>query len=83
LGNTSIAFNYSKQYRRDGELINESGLAIMNPDGTNVQDIISSEPFYEPDWSPDGKRILCSGWRDGKSEIYLIDINSKNITKIV
>ena len=30
-------------------------------------------PEYHPDWSPDGTKIAFSSYRDGNSEIYVMD----------
>jgi hypothetical protein len=35
-----------------------------------------------PRWSPDGTRIVVSGWKNGNQDIYLIDMNSKQVQPI-
>ncbi len=38
--------------------------------------------YFNPDWSPDGKKIVFTGGLDGHSSIYTIDIDGKNLTKL-
>ena len=70
---TSGAFNdYGPDISPDGRTIafmrdalndaiyNDPSIFAMNVDGTGLRGIISG-PAYDPDWSPDGHRIVFSG----------------------
>ena len=34
--------------------------------------------YLDPDWSPDGKSIACSSYRDGNTEIYVMNAGGSN-----
>jgi Tol biopolymer transport system component len=36
-----------------------------------------------PRWSPDGKRIVCDSVRDGKTSIYVIDLETRGVRGLV
>lgn len=38
--------------------------------------------FSNIDWSPDGKKILFSGLKNGQSDLFTVDVNTKNVTQI-
>lgn len=66
-----------------------SGIFIMNLDGSNVEIIIKeikNEIFNFPNWSPDGKKLVCvSAFTDGsqKTFVNIVDIDKKEIKRIV
>jgi TolB protein len=56
----------------------EGGIRMINPDGTNDEEITkSSNRDEDADWSSDGKYIAFQSVRDGNFEIYLIDVETK------
>lgn len=38
--------------------------------------------WYQPSWFPDGKKIICIGQNGWQSEVYSIDVSSKETRKI-
>lgn len=70
----------------------KQGLFVSNYDGTGQKALISRVGEFEdssPQTSPDNKKVAFSSTRDGKrdngnlvSQLYLIDINGKNLVKI-
>ena len=58
-------------------------LVVADYDGNNeVRLIISSQPLMSPAWSPDGKKIAYVSFENRRAEIFIIDINTKQRTKL-
>lgn len=56
---------------------------IMDADGSNEIRLTKSPgDDYQPDWSPDGKRIAFCSKRDGNYEIYVINADGSNRTNL-
>jgi Tol biopolymer transport system component len=55
----------------------------MNADGTEL-DPLTDNPRsdYKPAWSPDGKTIAFTSFRDGNQEIYTMNANGTNQTNV-
>jgi TolB protein len=55
----------------------------MNADGSGLRRL-TDHPAYEgaPSWSPDGKWIAFEGERDGRSEIYRVDVESGRVVRL-
>ena len=68
--------------RRDGHVIDFAPtyeIYVMDADGGNQQKITENRRSdSSPSWSPDGKHIVFSSWRDGNPEIYVMDADGKN-----
>ena len=54
-----------------------------NPDGSNLTRLTDS-PGYDAEgsYSPDGKSIVFTSFRDGDAEIYVMDADGKNVRRI-
>jgi hypothetical protein len=56
----------------------------MNADGSNQVNLTpdSNQSEYNPSWSPDGTKIVFTSNRDGDEEIYSMDAEGRNITRL-
>jgi TolB protein len=43
----------------------------------------SQEPLMSPTWSPDGRRIAYGGYEDGRSAVYICDLDSGKRTRLI
>jgi Tol biopolymer transport system component len=56
---------------------------MMDADGSNVQRFLTDGTSVgRPSFSPDGRRILFSMTRDGRSRIYTINVNGTDLRQI-
>jgi Tol biopolymer transport system component/PKD repeat protein len=54
-------------------------IAVMNGDGSGVRRVAAGVVGIDPDWSPDGARILFA---DGGSTVYVMQANGANIAVV-
>jgi len=55
---------------------------VLNGKLREIIDMDQIEQQTAPVWSPDGKSIAFSGWRAGKFDIFVLDIESRTITNL-
>ncbi|OLE55815.1 MAG: hypothetical protein AUG51_01360 [Acidobacteria bacterium 13_1_20CM_3_53_8] len=55
---------------------------VMKADGTNPVPLTSTGNNFSPAFSPDGTRITFMSQRDGNDEIYVMDANGANQTRL-
>ena len=56
----------------------------MKPNGSQLRNL-TNDPMTSdifPAWSPDGTEIAFSSYRDGNSDIYVIDADGKNLIRL-
>ncbi|NJN84357.1 MAG: hypothetical protein HC802_20140, partial [Caldilineaceae bacterium] len=55
----------------------------MNADGSGQKSLtVVPGSDYDPDWSPDGKKIAFTSLRNGKKDIYLLTLESGAIVQL-
>jgi Tol biopolymer transport system component len=60
-----------------------SSLYIINADGTGKYSLPTTiGGDFDPAWSPDGKRVAFTSLRDGYNEIYMVNLDSNQTTRL-
>lgn len=58
-------------------------LYVMDADGGNVVRLTSGLAVQaQPSWSPDGRSIVISGSANGRGEVYLVDVLTKEVRRL-
>lgn len=65
-------------FASDRERFGNWQIYLIQPDGTNLKRLTqfdSQEAFFaKPQWSPDGRKIICTRTKDGNVEIFSIEL---------
>jgi len=61
-----------------------NGIYLMPPDGSENLPLVVSDLFdiQSPSWSPDGSKIVYTSQKSGNREIYFIDAESQDVSKL-
>jgi serine/threonine protein kinase len=64
-------------------LYSASSLFVIDADGTDLRPLTTVPGSdFDPAWSPDGGRIAFASLRDGRKEIYLLNVDSGAVTRL-
>jgi TolB protein len=62
----------------------DSEVFVANSDGTSEVDLSRSAAYDAwPSWSPDGKRIIFASNRGALTQIYVVNVDGSNLTRLV
>jgi Tol biopolymer transport system component len=67
-----------------GHEVNGVQVFVMNADGSEPRNLTRSQPGsnHQPVWSPTGDEIAFVSDRDGNNEIYTMDADGTNVTRV-
>ena len=57
-------------------------LDVLNGGIREMIDMPDIEQQLAPAWTPDGRKISFSGWRDGRFDIFTLDLESREIVNV-
>jgi TolB protein len=77
-----IAFGFGRFFQSiKGPAIGD--IAIINSDGSHLEVLTDGSGNYGfPSWSPDGKKLVYRGATDSTLGLFVIDLDTKQITRI-
>jgi TolB protein len=65
-------------FASDRERLGNWQLYLIHPDGTGLKRLTEFDSqeavFAKPQWSPDGKRLICTRSKDGNVEIFIVEL---------
>jgi TolB protein len=62
------------------------GVAVMRirPDGTQLERLTPDDGIWSsPSWSPDSRRLVCHGSRDGTFDLWILDIGNGHLKRVM
>lgn len=83
---TSTNDNSDPTWSPDGKKIafarSTGAIYVMNPDGTGQHNLTDTSNNVWPSWSPDGSKIAFVSSRDGNHNLYIMDNDGSNQTRL-
>jgi len=74
---------FTSPCKQDAETYNQSSLYMMNADGSDLTPLTTAPGGdFDPAWAMDGKRIAFTSLRDGNKEIYVLNLESKQLSRL-
>jgi Tol biopolymer transport system component len=55
---------------------------VLNRSARDLIDMPDIEQPLAPTWSPNGRKVAFSGWRGGQFDIFLLDLETREITNL-
>ena len=65
-----------------GTSVQGDDIHTIDPDGSGLQQVTSTGAERDPVWSPNGRRIAFSSERDGNPEIYVMNAQGGDQTRL-
>jgi serine/threonine protein kinase len=76
-------FVFTSPCKLNTDSYRESSLYIANADGTEITPLTTAPGGdFDPAWSPDGNRIAFTSLRDGRKEIYVLELSNSMVTRL-
>lgn len=60
----------------------DHSLFVMNADGSDKQELVSGGDNIRPHWSPDGRWVAFTSTRTGKQEVFVVEVETKQVYQI-
>lgn len=81
--------SYATSWAPDGKIVFRTGpwtrqqLFSINPDGSGMRQVTRGDAHFRyGSWSPHGSKIVASTERDGNMDIYLLDSNWREVSRL-
>ena len=78
-----IAFSSSTAPPEGGLLDSGAALMRVRPDGSGLERLTPEDGLWSsPSWSPDGRRLVCHGSRDGVYDLWILDVDRGRLERL-
>ena len=74
---------FTSPCKLDADTYREASLYSMNADGSELTPLTTAPGGdFDPAWASDGKRIAFTSLRDGNKEIYVLNLESQQLSRL-